>query len=48
MKNPRKKLLYNPLAAEFGIQNMAQLNDFIRDELPRFTMVRDASVKLVQ
>lgn len=39
MNNPHKKLLYNPLAAEFGIENMLQMNEFIRNELPTFKMV---------
>ncbi|CAN0110303.1 unnamed protein product [Discosporangium mesarthrocarpum] len=37
--NTHNKLLYNPLAAEFGIENMAQMNYFIRHELPLFKMV---------
>ncbi|CAM9975787.1 unnamed protein product [Sphacelaria rigidula] len=39
MRSPHKKLLYNPLAAEFGIENMAQMNNFIRNEMPLFKMV---------
>lgn len=39
LKNPNKKLLYNPLAAEFGIENMAQMNKFLDDQLPKFKMV---------
>ncbi|CAM9665132.1 unnamed protein product [Ascophyllum nodosum] len=39
LKNPHKKLLYNPLAAEFGIENMEQMSDFIRTQLPMFKMV---------
>lgn len=39
MNNPHKKLLYNPLAAEFGIENMMQMNEFIRNQLPTFKMV---------
>lgn len=38
--NPHKKMLYNPLAAEFGIEDMAQMNDFVRNEMPKFKMVR--------
>ena len=38
LKNPHKKLLYNPLAAEFGIENMEQMSDFIRTQLPMFKM----------
>lgn len=39
-KHPNKKLLYNPLAAEFGITNMVQMNDFIKNQMPKFKMVR--------
>eukprot|EP00903_Cladosiphon_okamuranus_P020271 g18603.t1 len=39
LKNPHKKLLYNPLAAEFGIENMNQMNEFINNQLPKFKMV---------
>lgn len=39
MKNPHKKLLYNPLAAEFGIENMNQMNEFVNNQLPKFRMV---------
>lgn len=39
MKDSTKKLLYNPMAAEFGIDSMAQMNDFIRNEMTRFKMV---------
>lgn len=39
LKNPHKKLLYNPLAAEFGIENMSQMNQFINNQLPKFKMV---------
>ena len=39
LKNPHKKLLYNPLAAEFGIENMSQMNHFINNQLPKFKMV---------
>lgn len=39
MESPDKKLLYNPLAAEFGIGNMAEMNSFIRNEMTRFKMV---------
>lgn len=41
LKNPNKKLLYNPLAAEFGIEDMAQMNKFIKSQLPKFKMVRE-------
>ncbi len=34
------KLLYNPLCAEFGIRTAQELEDFIRDDLPEFAMVR--------
>lgn len=46
MARPHKKLLYNPLAAEFGIENMSQLNDFIRNEMSRFRMVSPAPLVL--
>ncbi|CAN0161576.1 unnamed protein product [Ectocarpus fasciculatus] len=39
LKNPHKKLLYNPLAAEFGIEDMAQMNHFIKKQMPQFKMV---------
>lgn len=39
LKNPHKKLLYNPLAAEFGIEDMAQMNHFIKKQMPKFKMV---------
>ncbi|CAM9555852.1 unnamed protein product, partial [Laminaria digitata] len=39
LKNPHKKLLYNPLAAEFGINDMVQMNDFVRNQMPKFKMV---------
>ncbi|CAN0564455.1 unnamed protein product, partial [Ectocarpus sp. 12 AP-2014] len=39
LKNPHKKLLYNPLAAEFGIEDMAQMNYFIKQQMPKFKMV---------
>lgn len=39
LKNPHKKLLYNPLAAEFGIENMSQMNQFVNNQLPKFKMV---------
>lgn len=39
LKNPHKKLLYNPLAAEFGISNMDEVNDFIKNQMPKFKMV---------
>lgn len=45
MKSPHKKLLYNPLAAEFGIKDMAQMNDFIRNEMPRFKMVSQKGIR---
>lgn len=34
------KLLYNPLCAEFGIRTAQELEEFIRDDLPDFAMVR--------
>lgn len=46
MRSPHKKLLYNPLAAEFGIENMAQMNNFIRNEMPLFKMVRSTRTGL--
>lgn len=35
-----QKLLHNPLCAEFGIQNPTQLEAFLRNDLPEFSMVR--------
>ena len=45
LNNPHKKLLYNPLAAEFGINDMAQMNDFVRNQMPKFKMVRKRSTE---
>lgn len=35
------KLLHNPLCAEFGIRTVEELEDFIRDDLSDFAMVRN-------
>lgn len=40
------KLLHNPLCAEFGIRTAQELEDFIRNDLPDFAMVRKADEKV--